>query len=91
MTRKGQITIPAEVRRALGLSEGDQIEVQYDEVAKVATFLSPSPIVERTAGIFKPKRPVPTDIHDIVDEEKRRAREGMADAAIERDRRSRGG
>ena len=30
MTSKGQVTIPAEIRRALGLGEGDRLEVQLE-------------------------------------------------------------
>lgn len=30
VTRKGQITVPAEIRRALGLKEGDRVAVELD-------------------------------------------------------------
>lgn len=90
VTRKGQITIPAEVRAAFGLREGDSLVVSFDEVKGALTIDRAKSVVEQTAGIFKPKVAVPSDIYELVAEEKRRTREGMADAAIERDRRSRG-
>ena len=50
ITRKGQITIPAEIRRELGLNEGDRVEfvrengqIQIKPVGSVA---------KETAGIF---------------------------------------
>jgi AbrB family looped-hinge helix DNA binding protein len=87
VTRKGQITIPAHVRRALGLSEGDAIEVQYDEVTQVATFSSPESLVRRTAGILKrPGQPVLSE-----EELKRAINEAAQAAALERDERSKRG
>ena len=87
MTRKGQITIPAHVRRALGLSEGDTVEVQYDEATRVATFSSPESRVRRTAGILKrPGQPVLDDA-----ELKRAIQEAAQTAALERDERSKRG
>jgi AbrB family looped-hinge helix DNA binding protein len=55
LTRKGQITIPAEFRKALGLKEGDRISVVMDN-GRVQ--ISPSgSVVERTAGIFQSHEP----------------------------------
>lgn len=31
VTRKGQITVPVEIRRALGLKEGDRVAVELDD------------------------------------------------------------
>ena len=31
VTRKGQITVPAEIRRALGLKTGDRVAVELDD------------------------------------------------------------
>jgi hypothetical protein len=45
--------------------------------------------LERTAGMFKPKRPVSGDIYELVAEEKRLMHEGMAEEALQRDLRSR--
>jgi AbrB family looped-hinge helix DNA binding protein len=88
LTRKGQMTVPAEIRRALSLKEGDRLIVTYDEATGRATFESAMSLVERTAGILKPKRRLPGDIYEVVAEEKRQAREDWQRAAIERDMRS---
>ena len=55
VTRKGQITIPAEIRRALDLKEGDKVAVvlEGDEV-RLARAGS---VVARTAGLLKTGRP----------------------------------
>jgi AbrB family looped-hinge helix DNA binding protein len=58
VTRKGQITIPAEFRKALGLKEGDKVALSLEE-GKVR--LSPSEsVVMRTAGVFKTDEPAKT-------------------------------
>ena len=58
VTRKGQITIPAEFRKALGLNEGDKVALSLEE-GKVR--LSPSEsVVTRTAGVFKTDEPAKT-------------------------------
>ncbi len=55
VTRKGQITIPAEFRKALGLKEGDKVALSLEEGE---VRLSPrESVVERTAGIFKTGEP----------------------------------
>ena len=50
MTRKGQITIPAEIRQALGLVEGDRLEVQLE--ANTVCLRRAESVIARTAGIF---------------------------------------
>jgi AbrB family looped-hinge helix DNA binding protein len=58
VTRKGQITIPAEFRRALGLKEGDKVALSLEEGE---VRLSPTDsVVTRTAGIFKTGEPPKT-------------------------------
>ncbi len=76
LTRKGQITIPAEIRRALDLKEGDKIAVTLDGGrAHLAPYGS---VTERTAGIFKNAGPV------LSAEELRDAfAQGVADEVIE--------
>jgi AbrB family looped-hinge helix DNA binding protein len=55
LTRKGQITVPVEIRRALGLKEGDKITVILaDGVARLERTGS---VVERTRGIIKSSSP----------------------------------
>ena len=58
ITRKGQVTIPAEIRRSLGLKQGDRVEFIHEN-GKVR--LEPiGSVVERTAGIFAEyRRPGP--------------------------------
>lgn len=50
MTSKGQITIPMEIRQALGLVEGDRIEVQLE--ADTVCLRRAKSVIARTAGIF---------------------------------------
>ncbi len=50
MTRKGQVTIPAEIRQHLHLSEGDLFVVE--EVDGKVVFESQRDIARRTAGVF---------------------------------------
>ena len=58
VTRKGQVTIPAEFRRALGLKEGDKVAMSLE---KGGVRLSRSEsVVARTAGIFKTDEPAKT-------------------------------
>jgi AbrB family looped-hinge helix DNA binding protein len=54
VTRKGQITVPVEVRRALGLQEGDNVAVILDNGR--ATLERRPSFAARTAGIFKSGR-----------------------------------
>jgi AbrB family looped-hinge helix DNA binding protein len=39
VTRKGQITIPAEFRQLLGLKEGDTVELHWDDATLTVTPL----------------------------------------------------
>ena len=50
MTLTGQITIPAEIRQALGLVEGDRLEVQLE--AGAIYLRRAESVIARTAGIF---------------------------------------
>lgn len=55
ITRKGQITVPAEVRKALGLKQGDKVAIVLsDETPPEVTLRPYQSVVERTAGIFRP-------------------------------------
>jgi AbrB family looped-hinge helix DNA binding protein len=55
VTRKGQVTVPAEIRRELGLKLGDRVAFVLDkgEVRLVRT----ASVVQRTAGAFKSRKP----------------------------------
>lgn len=56
VTRKGQITVPIEVRRTLGLQGGDNVAVVLDEDGRATLERRPG-FAARTAGIFKSGRP----------------------------------
>ncbi len=78
VTRKGQITIPAEMRRALGLHEGDKVEISLEEDADRLKRVGMS-VVARTAGISKADVP-----KFSAEEERRAAEEAIAGAAVVR-------
>jgi AbrB family looped-hinge helix DNA binding protein len=77
MTRKGQVTVPAEIRRQLGLRRGDKVTfvIHRGEVRVKRT----GSVVERTAGAFRARRA------PLTAEELRQAAErAMAEEAVER-------
>lgn len=79
MTRKGQVTVPAAIRAALGLEEGDQLEFELDEESKRVTVKTAASVVEATYGIFRhAARP------GLIPEERRLAREAWAKRASKR-------
>ncbi len=49
VTRKGQTTIPAEIREKLGIKEGDELAV---ETIDQKVIFKPIPRIEDCAGIF---------------------------------------
>lgn len=49
--RKGQITLPADIRDELGLREGDRLMIERR--GKEIVLVSPEDVVDPTAGIFK--------------------------------------
>lgn len=56
MTRKGQITIPAEYRKALSLREGDKVAVTLEQgEMRLSRYGS---VTERTAGLLAGPGPV---------------------------------
>lgn len=77
ITRKGQITLPAEYRRILNLKEGDKVAVSLKggEMA-IAPYGS---VTARTAGLLRGDGPVLS-----AEELRRAAEQAIADAAIER-------
>lgn len=58
MTSKGQITIPASVRAALGLDTGSRIEFVETEKGKFAIVPATSPILALKGMLRKPDQPV---------------------------------
>lgn len=79
MTRKGQITVPAEIRRTLGLKVGDKVALTVqDHDVRLSRAGS---VVARTAGILK------TDQPPLTAEQLREAAEQtIADDVLERSR-----
>ena len=77
LTRKGQVTVPVEIRRALGLKEGDRVEfTMEDGTVQLARTGS---VVERTYGSLK------SNVPPLSAEELREAAEqAIADDAYER-------
>ena len=79
VTRKGQVTVPVEIRRALGLQEGDQVTfTMKDGEVRVEPTGS---VVERTRGAFKSNLP-PLSAEELREEAER----AIADEADERSR-----
>ena len=79
LTSKGQVTLPAEVRKSLGLKTGDKIafRVEDNEVRLRRT----GSVVETTSGILKShKRPL------TAEELRAAAEQAMAEEALERSR-----
>jgi AbrB family looped-hinge helix DNA binding protein len=58
VTRKGQITLPAEIRRSLGIKEGDKVAVSLvsgpDNEQPLAILKPVRSVAERTFGAIKP-------------------------------------
>ena len=76
VTRKGQVTVPVKIRRALGLKEGDHVTfVMRDGELSVET----GSIVERTRGIIKSNLP-PLSERQLKDA----AEQAIADDVYER-------
>ncbi|HYI25084.1 MAG TPA: AbrB/MazE/SpoVT family DNA-binding domain-containing protein [Thermomicrobiales bacterium] len=62
ITRKGQVTIPADVRRELGLQEGDQLSVERQ--GDTVVLRRATSVAQRTAGAlahYRKSRPLTAD------------------------------
>jgi len=56
VTRKGQITVPAEIRKALGLEIGDKVAVTLDEDGAAHASLRPvRSVADTTFGSVTPR------------------------------------
>jgi antitoxin MazE len=53
VTRHGQITLPASVRRELGIEEGDVVEIEVEDEKAV---LMPKKLVDKSQAYFWTKR-----------------------------------
>lgn len=57
VTRKGQITIPAEIRRSLGIMEGDKVALSLSDKGKPQVILRPvRSVAELTFGAVTPRK-----------------------------------
>lgn len=80
VTKKGQVTVPAEVRKALDLRQGDQVAFELPEHAAGAVSMRRvGSVVERTAGALRSPGP-PLDAR----EERALAEQAWADDVMER-------
>lgn len=77
VTRKGQVTVPADIRRELGLKQGDKVAFVVDQGE--VKLVRKGSVVERTAGIFKGRGPVLT-----AEELREAAEKAIAEEAVER-------
>ena len=53
LTRKGQITVPAEIRRALGLQQGNKVAISLDDQG--ARLRPVRSVTEMTFGSLQPR------------------------------------
>ena len=76
VTSKGQVTIPAHIRRLLGVKPGDRVEFRVR--AGQVEIAPAQSVVERTKGMFK------TDMPRMTPEEERAwFEQAVADEVIE--------
>ena len=57
ITRKGQITIPKDIRDILRLDEGRKLEIEFERI-KGEIKIKSAPDILDLAGTFKPKKVV---------------------------------
>jgi AbrB family looped-hinge helix DNA binding protein len=80
VTRKGQITVPADIRTALGLQIGDKVAVSLDEGGVLCANLRPvRSVADVTFGALKPRG---------LPEEAENLRRQFMEAAQDRDERT---
>ena len=78
VTRKGQITLPVEIRRALGIREGDKMALSLGDLEKSEVILRPvRSVAELTFGAVPP-RTKPEDFQEL----RRRFEEGIVEEAM---------
>ena len=61
LTTKGQITIPKEVRDALGLEAGDRVEFVAEEEGVYKVVAATKDVRHLKGLVPKPKKPVPIE------------------------------
>jgi AbrB family looped-hinge helix DNA binding protein len=80
ITRKGQVTLPAEIRRSLGLKQGDRVAFRLEDGRVVLTI--GESITNATAGVFRRY----VDRPRTAEELRAAAEEAIAEEAAERSR-----
>ncbi len=81
VTRKGQITLPAEIRHALGIQEGDKVAVALVEGDEAQVVLKPvKSVAEMTYGSVTPRKQ-PEDFKEL----RRAFAEGVAESVMAED------
>ena len=79
ITSKGQLTIPKEIREALGVKQGDQI-LFFVEDGKAVIYPVRGNLLD-LRGSLKPKE-VPEDLEKVRKEVKRKVARRVADADL---------
>lgn len=79
LTSKGQITIPASVRTALGLGAGDRIDFVQEEAGRYSIVPASKTVSDLKGLVGKPKRPVSIEAMNAVI-----ARQGAQSAPVAR-------
>ena len=65
VTRKGQITLPAEIRRSLGIKEGDKVALSLSDAEESLVVLKPiRSVAEMTFGAVTPRKQ-PEDLKEL--------------------------
>jgi AbrB family looped-hinge helix DNA binding protein len=65
LTRKGQITVPAEIRRTLNLKQGDKVALSMSETGKCEAVIRPvRSVAEMTFGSVTPRK-TPEDFQEL--------------------------
>ncbi|MSQ14712.1 MAG: hypothetical protein EXR50_02470 [Dehalococcoidia bacterium] len=87
VTRKGHITVPLEIRRLLGIKEGDKVSISISDTKAGEAVLRPvHSVAELTFGAINPrKRPEDLkELRELVIEEiaEQVAREGGLSLAV---------
>jgi AbrB family looped-hinge helix DNA binding protein len=85
VTSKGQLTIPIEFRRELGIDAGDSVEVE--RVGNKLVLMRTGSVTERTAGLFAKYR---KSSQLSAQEERALFEQAVADEQVETDERIRG-
>jgi AbrB family looped-hinge helix DNA binding protein len=80
ITRKGQVTLPAEIRRSLGLNQGDKVAFRLED-DRVVLVRSAS-VTQATKGVFKRYVDKPRSAEELRDA----AEQAIADDVEERSR-----